>query len=76
MMKEIEIESERIIQTSIRKGKGEREREREKESKKKKKFSTCACVFLFSRALSKVIPRYCSRDGWTGGTIVLFSPLF
>lgn len=70
-MKEIEIESERIIQTSIRKGK----REREKESKTKK-FSTCACVFLFSRALSKVIPRYCSRDGWTGGTIVLLSPLF
>lgn len=72
MMKEIEIESERIIQTSIRKGKGERERI----EKKKKKFSTCACVFLFSRALSKVIPRYCSRDGWTGGTIVLLSPLF
>lgn len=35
MMKEIEIESERIIQTSIRKGKGERERERKNQKNKK-----------------------------------------
>lgn len=33
MMKEIEIESERIIQTSIRKGKGERERIEKKKKK-------------------------------------------
>lgn len=35
MMKEIEIESERIIQTSIRKGKGEREREGKNQKNKK-----------------------------------------
>lgn len=34
MMKEIEIESERIIQTSIRKGKGERGRKKESKTKK------------------------------------------
>ena len=61
--------------TNINQERKGRERERER-IKKTKKFSTCACVFLFSRALSKVIPRYCSRDGWTGGTIVLLSPLF
>lgn len=49
-MKEIEIESERIIQTSIRKGKGERERE--KESKKQKNLARVH-AFFSSRVLSQ-----------------------